>query len=50
MGDTSLLSDPKVAAAIAGAISAVVVSVINNLWNSRKTNYEIEKIKAEKKS
>lgn len=47
MSDTLLISDPKVVAAITGAISAVVVSVINNLWNSRKTKFEIEKLKAE---
>lgn len=47
MSETSLLSDPKVIAAIVGAISAVLVSLVNNLLNSRKTKYEIEKLKAE---
>lgn len=41
------LSDPKVVAAVVGAISAVIVSVLNNLLNSRRNKAEIEKFEAE---
>ncbi len=49
MSEVLIFSDPKIIAAVVGGISALIISLINNFWNSTKGKVEIEKMQAETK-